>query len=84
MPREAIRPSLEIDLVYRTKEGDVLVDYKTYQGANSHLSNESSDFFAGKYCGQIALYEEALKRDNRQIRDRLICYVSLGTIMRFE
>ena len=75
----------EIDLVYRTTEGDVLVDYKTYQGSVAHLTDESSDFHTGKkYDGQISLYEEALKRNNSVIRDRLVCYLSLGVIIKMK
>ena len=74
----------EIDLVYHTEKGDVLVDYKTYQGSPTHLTDENSDFFAGKYCGQLSLYEEALKRKESVICDRLICYLSLGIIIRMD
>jgi ATP-dependent exoDNAse (exonuclease V) beta subunit len=73
----------EIDLVYRTPEGDVLVDYKTYQGKVSHLTDPQSDFCASKYSAQIALYEEALQRHGRTLRARLICYLSLGVVVRF-
>lgn len=72
----------EIDLVYSTAEGVVLLDYKTYQGASSNLTDKNSGFYAGKYGGQIALYEEALKRKGCTVRDRLICYMSLGIVMR--
>jgi ATP-dependent exoDNAse (exonuclease V) beta subunit len=74
----------EIDLMYHTEKGDVLVDYKTYQGSPAHLTDENSDFFAGKYCGQLSLYEEALKRKGSVICDRLICYLSLGIIIRMD
>jgi ATP-dependent exoDNAse (exonuclease V) beta subunit len=74
----------EIDLVYHTAEGDVLVDYKTYQGSVAHLTNKNSDFYAGKYGGQLALYAEALKRSGSVIRDRLICYLSLGVIIKMN
>ena len=74
----------EIDLVYRTEEGDILVDYKTYQGSVAHLTDASNDFYAGRYGGQITLYEEALKRGGSVIRDRLICYLSLGVIVRIK
>ena len=74
----------EIDLVYHTEKGDVLVDYKTYQGSPAHLTDENSDFFAGKYYGQLSLYEEALSRNGSTISDRLICYLSLGTIVKLE
>jgi ATP-dependent exoDNAse (exonuclease V) beta subunit len=72
----------EIDLVYQTENGDVLVDYKTYQGGVTNLTDESSDFYVGKYGGQITQYEEALKKTGRTIRDRLICYISLGVVFR--
>lgn len=72
----------EIDLVYCTAEGDVLVDYKTYHGSPAHLTDENNEFHAGKkYGGQITLYEEALKRRGSVVRDRLICYLSLGVII---
>ena len=75
----------EIDLVYRTAEGDVLVDYKTYQGSPAHLTDESSDFHTDKkYGAQIALYEQALKRSGSVIRDRLVCYLSLGVIIKMK
>ena len=74
----------EIDMIYRTDNGDVLIDYKTYQGADSNLTNPDSDFYAGKYSGQIALYEEAMQRAGRIVRDRLICYLSLGKIARIH
>lgn len=74
----------EIDLVYHTAEGDVLVDYKTYQGSVAHLTDKDSDFYAGKYGGQLALYEKALSLNGATVRDRLICYLSLGTIVKVE
>jgi hypothetical protein len=44
--------------------------------------DKDSDFYAGKYGGQLALYEAALSRNGATIRDRLICYLSLGTIVK--
>jgi hypothetical protein len=60
------------------------VDYKTYQGSVAHLTDKDSDFYAGKYGGQLALYEETLSRNGSTIRDRLICYLSLGKIIKVE
>ena len=74
----------EIDLVYHTAEGDVLVDYKTYQGGVVHLTDKDSDFYAGKYGGQLALYEEALKHSGCIVRERLVCYLSLGVVVKIE
>ena len=74
----------EIDLVYQTEDGDILIDYKTYQGKDKDLTDENSNYFAGKYGSQIAFYEEALTRNDRTVRDRLICYMSLGVIVKFD
>lgn len=74
----------EIDMIYHTDKGDVLIDYKTYQGAVDNLTNPDSDFYAGKYSGQIALYEEAMLRAGHTVRDRLICYLSLGKIVQIH
>ena len=74
----------EIDLVYHTDNGDILVDYKTYQGEKANLTDENSEFYAGKYSKQITLYNEALTLNGQNIRDRLIYYVPLGTIIRIK
>ena len=75
----------EIDLIYRTANGDVLIDYKTYQGAKSHLVEEGNKFNAGdKYGGQIELYRKALVSAGHNVIDNLICYMSLGVIVRVE
>lgn len=74
----------EIDLVYHTAEGVVLVDYKTYQGNVAHLTDKNGEFYAGKYGGQLALYAEALKHSGSTVRDRLICYLSLGVIVQMK
>ena len=74
----------EIDLVYHTTEGDILVDYKTYQGSVAHLTDKDSDFYAGKYGGQLSLYEEAMSRNGSVINDRLICYLSLGVVVKIQ
>lgn len=74
----------EIDMVYRTQEGDVVVDYKTYQGQSANLVDLQSKFYAGKYSGQVEIYEEALRREGRAVRDRVICYISLGRMIRLR
>lgn len=74
----------EIDLVYHAEDGAVLVDYKTYQGEISQLTKVGGDFSAEKYVGQIALYDEALQRAGNKVIERLICYLSLGVVVRFE
>ena len=73
-----------IDLLYRTADGDVLVDYKSYRGNVDDLTQVGGAFNAErKYGGPISLYEEALTQSGYQLSDRLICYLSLGVAIRF-
>lgn len=72
----------EIDLVYRTVDGDVLIDYKTCLRPIGEILDHSSKFYAGKYSGQLALYEKALSLAGRTLRDNIICYFNLGTAVR--
>ena len=74
----------EIDMIYRTSDGDVLIDYKTYSGVVGNLTAPGSEFYAGKYSGQIEVYEETLRRNGRSVRDRIVCYFSLGTMVRMN
>jgi ATP-dependent exoDNAse (exonuclease V) beta subunit len=45
----------EIDLIYRTETGDVLVDYKTYQGAVPHLTEEGHKIFADQLFDYLTI-----------------------------
>ena len=74
----------EIDLIYRTEKGDVLIDYKTFQGKAVDITDEKSKFYAGKYSGQIEIYRDAILRSGREIRDNLICYFNLGSMVRIH
>jgi hypothetical protein len=47
------------------------------------LTDKDSIFFVGKYGRQIGLYEQALKLNNYNVIDSLVCYLSLGVIIRF-
>lgn len=49
-----------MDLVWRTDKGCVLVDFKTFPGAKSELFKKESDHWAGKYASQLGIYSDAL------------------------
>lgn len=74
----------EIDMLYHTEEGDVLVDYKTFSGKKDEIKDMKSKFYAGKYSGQIEIYKEAIEKAGRKVRDTLICYFNLGIIIRIK
>ncbi len=69
-----------IDLVYQTKEGCVLIDFKTFPQTMSAL-NPASDHYAGLYAGQLDTYQLALESAGVKILDRLIYYPVTGMLV---
>ena len=49
-----------MDLVWRTANGCVLVDYKTFPGKRSDLFNKENNHWAGKYASQLSVYSDAI------------------------
>ncbi len=70
----------EMDLVWETEEGCVLVDYKNYPGYDDVLDPESK-FFVGKYLLQMACYREALRRTGKNVLGVLIYYAVQGRLL---
>ena len=73
----------EMDLVWETPQGCVLVDFKNYPGYDDVL-DESSAFWAGKYLPQMECYAGALRRAGRNVLAVLIFYAVQGRIIRVE
>ena len=71
----------EIDLVWSTAEGDVIVDYKSFPGNISDLLDQEGSHWVGKYAGQLEAYMNALKLSGRNVRAIWICYISLGVMV---
>ena len=55
----------DVDLIWQTQNGCVLVDYKTFPGSRGDLFNKESEHWAGGYASQLHVYAEALSRDGR-------------------
>ena len=72
-----------MDLVWRTAKGCVLVDYKTFPGNRSDLFDKDNDHWAGKYASQLNVYAEALSAtDCGSPIDRLLYYPVEGLVIR--
>ncbi len=69
-----------IDLVYQTKDGCVLIDFKTFPQTISAL-NPTSDHFVGLYAGQLDTYQFALESAGMSVLDRLIYYPVTGMLI---
>lgn len=73
----------EMDLVWETEKGCVLVDYKNYPGYDDVLDSESK-FCVGKYRPQLECYREALEMAGKKVLDRLVFYAVQGRIIRIS
>ena len=70
----------EMDLVWETADGCVLVDFKNYPGFDDVL-DENSKFYVGKYFPQMSCYNEALAKAGKKVLGTLIFYAVQGRIV---
>mgnify|MGYP004442844097 CR=1 FL=1 len=69
-----------IDLVWQTKEGDILVDFKTCPMGKGAILNKDSEHYAGWYSGQLDAYQDALEAAGEKVLKRYIYYPISGLI----
>lgn len=74
----------EIDMLWETDEGVVIIDFKTYSGKTSNLLDCEDKHFAGRYKGQLDCYKQALTSAGKQVIDSLLYYPILGDIVRVK
>ena len=74
-----------MDLVWRTANGCVLVDYKTFPGNKAELFNPGSKHWAGKYASQLSVYADALSAAHwGKPLARLLYYPVEGMVIRVK
>ena len=73
-----------IDLVWQTDEGNVVIDFKSNPMGDEALLNEESDFYAGKYGGQLKTYGMALETAGETVLARYIYYPISGMICEID
>ena len=71
-----------MDFVWECDKGFVIVDFKTFPGKKEELSNKNSDFYVGKYKGQLDSYEDALTADGKTVLAKLLFYPMVGAIVK--
>ncbi len=74
----------EMDLVWKTDEGVVLVDFKSYPGNKNDVVTENNKHYAGMYAGQFECYECALKAAGKNVLARLVYYHVLGVVVELK
>lgn len=72
-----------MDLIWNTEKGAVLVDYKTFPGKRADLFDKNSKHWAGKYASQLSIYSKALtSKDKRAPLDTILFYPVEGLAIR--
>ena len=59
-----------IDLVWKTGEGDILVDFKTCPMGPKAVLDAESEHYAGWYAGQLDAYQDALEAAGENVIKR--------------
>lgn len=67
-----------IDLVWQTSDGDILIDFKTCPLGQKCILDRNSDHYAGWYAGQLDAYTEALEEAGEKVLKRFIYYPVSG------
>ncbi len=70
-----------MDLVWETKEGCVLVDFKTFPGTETSVTKEDNVHFAGNYKPQFDRYHAALEAAGKQVIAEYVYYPVNGMIV---
>ena len=70
-----------MDFVWETSDGCVIVDYKTFPGKKENLLDTKSDYYVGKYKGQLDRYEQALTAGDKQVVAKLLYYPLVGVVV---
>ena len=75
----------EADLVLELDNELVLIDYKSFPGKKEEIFSTSSEFYAGKYSGQLDLYTKMLTSfSSKPVTRKLIYYVVQGLMVEIK
>ena len=71
-----------IDLVWKTEQGCIVIDYKTYPNWKKEtVTSPENKHYAGKYKGQLDCYEKALSLSGESVIAKIIYYPVNGMII---
>lgn len=70
-----------MDLVWKTDKGCILVDYKTFPGSEQ-LVLQPGDHYAGNYKGQLDCYTHALEAAGKTVLARYVYYPVGGMLVK--
>lgn len=70
----------DMDMVWKTKDRSVIVDYKTFSGS----AEDALKACAGKYASQMKIYRDALAATGETVENVLILYPVIGMIVKIN
>ena len=70
-----------MDLVYETNNGCILIDFKTFPGTESAVTEKGNPHFAGNYKPQFDCYQSALEAAGKQVIAQYVYYPVNGMIV---
>lgn len=71
-----------MDFVWENADGCVIVDYKTFHGKKEELLDSKSDYYVGKYKGQLECYENAFTAGGKTVIAKILYYPMVGVIVK--
>jgi len=75
----------EADLLLETDEGYILIDYKSYPGSIDRVLNAETNNYAGKYSGQLNIYQKMIENiTEKKVVNKFIYYTVLGRLIKLE
>jgi len=74
----------EIDLIWNTSKGSVLIDFKSFSGSINSVINPEDKHYASKYAPQLHAYKQAIETAGITILDSLIYYSIQDSIIRLK
>ncbi len=80
--KQVVRGS--IDLVWETKEGMVVVDYKSYPGKVKNITNKDDAHYAGIYGPQLETYKNLLNTAGKNVLATCIYYPVMGVAVEIK
>jgi len=77
----------EADMLWETKDGLVLIDFKSYPGNKEHVMTPGHNKYSGRYAGQLFTYKRMLEKAHpgkKQTTALLVYYAVIGVVVEME
>jgi ATP-dependent exoDNAse (exonuclease V) beta subunit len=73
-----------MDLVWQTKQGNIVIDFKTNPMGYKELTDKDSLHYAGRYGGQLNTYRKAIITGGETVIATIVYYPVAGLVIELE